>query len=639
MYKFLRFKFNSIYSIVSILLFMGVIFATLGIAMFYQFQSVRLQESALQIQKDKARQIAYGIEDYLRITIQLSRSLTSLAAPLRQHKNEVETLLYRMLQSAPEEIIYGMGVWFEPYLFDKEIELFGPYVHRSQTTEISTILTYEWSQQDYYYPKQFWYLEGRKKEGKTFFTAPYFDTNLVYMSAIQAFYDQQGRFAGVTSVDMILPLLQKFVAKFNISKEEVIYVVTQEGKLFVHPNENELMAYAKKLGLSINSILDLNKSHLEAFMQSQGEKQRVMISSEVADVHWQVHVLADEANVFYQVIVLRNNLLWATGLLWLLFIFLFVLLLQAHKARVKHNKLKEKLKEQNRKQKLLQDINDALEDKVKARTLELETAHEKICHLNEQLKAENLRMGSELEISRRLQQMVLPRAEELTQIPDLDIAGFMQPASEVGGDYYDILRDTHGVKITIGDVTGHGLESGVIMLMVQTAIRTLLASHSAQDSSHFLAVINRAIYENVQRMRSDKNLTLAILDYAQGQVTISGQHEEVLIVRAHGEIEQIDTLELGFMVGMIPDIYHLLGKKQIELATGDGVVLYTDGITEARNHTGKLYGLPRLLTSIQRHWPGHKAQFIQQAIIADLMNYLENHPIDDDITLVVLKRV
>jgi serine phosphatase RsbU (regulator of sigma subunit) len=247
-------------------------------------------------------------------------------------------------------------------------------------------------------------------------------------------------------------------------------------------------------------------------------------------------------------------------------------------------------------------------------------------------------MGAELEISRRLQQMVLPRPEELKQLIDLDIAGFMQPASEVGGDYYDILRHSQGVKISIGDVTGHGLESGVIMLMVQTAIRTLLASNIT-DTKCFLEIINHAIYENVQRMHSDKNLTLAILDYTQGQLTISGQHEEVLIVRINGEIERIDTLELGFMIGMVSDISHLLNHVKITLGVGDGVVLYTDGITEARNHTGKMYGLPRLLRVIQQHWVKNNAQHIQQAIVTDLLNYLGSYSINDDVTLVILKRI
>ncbi|HBB31884.1 MAG TPA: serine/threonine protein phosphatase, partial [Cyanobacteria bacterium UBA9273] len=74
-----------------------------------------------------------------------------------------------------------------------------------------------------------------------------------------------------------------------------------------------------------------------------------------------------------------------------------------------------------------------------------------------------------------------------------EIAGFMEPASEVGGDYYDVLYHNGTVKIGIGDVTGHGLESGVLMLMVQTAVRTLLEVNET-DSKKFLDVLNRTIY-------------------------------------------------------------------------------------------------------------------------------------------------
>ena len=72
-----------------------------------------------------------------------------------------------------------------------------------------------------------------------------------------------------------------------------------------------------------------------------------------------------------------------------------------------------------------------------------------------QLKAENLRMGAELEVTRRLQQMILPTSAELALISDLDFACYMNPADEVGGDYYDIQLHDGKVKIGIGDVTGH----------------------------------------------------------------------------------------------------------------------------------------------------------------------------------------
>src|ERR1700753_2637444 len=142
-------------------------------------------------------------------------------------------------------------------------------------------------------------------------------------------------------------------------------------------------------------------------------------------------------------------------------------------------------------------------------------------------------MSSEWEIPQRLQQMMLPRDEDMRNIPGLDISGSMEPASEIGGDYYDVICNHDGVLIGIGDVTGHGLESGVIAIMVQTAIRTLVAS-GCSESKKLFATLNRVIYENVRRMQCDRNLTLSLLHYHDKLVTISGQHEEVLVVRCDG---------------------------------------------------------------------------------------------------------
>jgi serine phosphatase RsbU (regulator of sigma subunit) len=249
---------------------------------------------------------------------------------------------------------------------------------------------------------------------------------------------------------------------------------------------------------------------------------------------------------------------------------------------------------------------------------------------------ENIRLGTELDIAQRIQKMVLPTQKELDNVADLDIAGYMDPADEIGGDYYDVLQYAGCVKIGIGDVTGHGLESGVLMLMVQTAIRTLLVSEISNPKI-FLNTLNRVIYDNVQRMDSDKNLTLSLLDYSQGTLQLSGQHEEVLLVRKNGKIERIDTFDLGFMIGIEPDISKFVAQKTIHLEFGDGVVLHTDGITEARNLDNKLYGLDQLCEVISNNWQ-KPAIDIQKMVINDVRQYISTQKMYDDITLLVLKR-
>jgi serine phosphatase RsbU (regulator of sigma subunit) len=266
----------------------------------------------------------------------------------------------------------------------------------------------------------------------------------------------------------------------------------------------------------------------------------------------------------------------------------------------------------------------------------LDGANKQILALNNLLKLENLRMSSELDVTRKLQQMILPKEQELELIAGLDIAGFMEPAAEVGGDYYDVLQQNGRIKIGIGDVTGHGLESGMLMIMVQTAVRTLLQSEE-NDPVRFLDILNRTIYGNVQRMSSDKNLTLSLIDYEQGKLILSGQHEEMILVRKNGTLERFDTIDLGFPIGLEEEIFGFLDQKHIHLHGGDVVVLYTDGITEAEDEERKLYGVDRLCEVVRQNVEASALE-IRQAVIADLRSHIGNQKIYDDITLLVLKQ-
>jgi sigma-B regulation protein RsbU (phosphoserine phosphatase) len=214
----------------------------------------------------------------------------------------------------------------------------------------------------------------------------------------------------------------------------------------------------------------------------------------------------------------------------------------------------------------------------------------------------------------------------------------MEPADEIGGDYYDVLEHDGRLKIGIGDVTGHGLESGVVMLMIQTAVRTLLTSEE-RDPVRFLNILNQMLHDNMQRMRVDKSMSLTLLDYKLGQMKLnaSGQHEQMLVVRQGGRVEAVDTLDLGFPLGLESEIARFVGEASIELQPGDGIVLYSDGFTEAENVGKEFYGLGRLCDVVSAHW-AESAEAIKDAVVADVRGFIGAQTVYDDLTLLVIKQ-
>jgi serine phosphatase RsbU (regulator of sigma subunit) len=257
-----------------------------------------------------------------------------------------------------------------------------------------------------------------------------------------------------------------------------------------------------------------------------------------------------------------------------------------------------------------------------------------------QLERANLRMEAELSVVQRLQEMIQPNYDELQTSSSLDIAGLTLPADEVGGDYYDVLRYGDRVKLTIGDVTGHGLESGVVMLMVQTAVRTLMIAGRDMPAL-LLSNLNSLIFDNLKRMGVDLSMSFAVIDCdVQGDTShlrVSGQHESLLLVR-QGRVTVVDTQDWGFPLGLVDDVRDFVKTATFKLAPGDGLVLYTDGITEAENASGEFYGIARLCELIERSWD-NSAETIAQTLMTDMGHFVGDHTIYDDATLVVVKQL
>ncbi|MBD2578105.1 SpoIIE family protein phosphatase [Oscillatoria sp. FACHB-1406] len=505
--------------------------------------------------------------------------------------------------------------------------------------------------------------------------------NKLQITATLPIYSPTGQLLGVLGSNIFLSDIDEFLQKLAIAKSGKAFVIERSGDIVATSSrelqqlqrdvpddstrlniktiqEPILQGVAQRLTTNRRSLADIAKTtSLKLSIAGQPYQIRITPVDNVKNLNWLIIVAIPESDFMGEMYAnTRNTILLTLGALAITISLGIIAarrialpleqMTQAAREMARGNRdrrvrsshiveLETLSKSFNSMAEQLKESFVTLEDKVEERTGELARAMKEIAALNKRLKRENRRLSGELALLREMQQLILPKPNELAEISDLDIAGFMEPADEVGGDYYDILYSDGVVTIGMGDVTGHGLESSILMVMAQTAVRTLSELHEA-DPVRFLATLNRTIYKNVERMNSDKNLSLVILNYVNGRVSISGQHEEVLVVRKGGTIERIDTIDLGFPIGLDADIEDFVNRTVVELEPGDGLILYTDGITEAENSERQLYGIERLCEMAARYWHLN-AQQIEEIIVRDLRQHIGGQKVFDDITLLICK--
>ena len=221
----------------------------------------------------------------------------------------------------------------------------------------------------------------------------------------------------------------------------------------------------------------------------------------------------------------------------------------------------------------------------------------RIVSRGELIKKQKELLQGEVDIASRIQVSVLPRVFE---IPGLEIAAAMVPAASVGGDCYDVQPTTDGCWFAIGDVAGHGLTTGLVALMTQSALQGITRARPTAGPREVLIALNATLHENIRlRMKADEHVTFVLLRYFNdGRVVFAGAHEELLIWRARtGRCEWRQTP--GTWLGVMPDVSDHLVETTVQLDESDVLVLFTDGLVEARNAGGEEFGSDRLVTTVE----------------------------------------
>ncbi len=246
---------------------------------------------------------------------------------------------------------------------------------------------------------------------------------------------------------------------------------------------------------------------------------------------------------------------------------------------------------------------------------------------------EKTRIEQELKIAMRIQKGLLPK--DLPHIKGLEVVGTMIPAKEIGGDYYDFIipERSDELYVAIGDVSGKGVPAGLIMAMAKSALQQLIDTYSSTQT--ILIKLNKIINKNTD---TTKFMTFLLLKWNSQKeklyYTGSG-HEHLIIYRKTGDLEILRTG--GMALGITEKIGDYLKEKELNINYDDIIILYTDGITEAKNEKEDLLTLKHFCEIIKECY-NPTLQIMLENILEQIKKYTGKAEQYDDMTLVIIKR-
>ncbi|MBI4909223.1 MAG: SpoIIE family protein phosphatase [Acidobacteria bacterium] len=253
---------------------------------------------------------------------------------------------------------------------------------------------------------------------------------------------------------------------------------------------------------------------------------------------------------------------------------------------------------------------------------------------------ENERLQAELEIAKEVQAQLYPR--KVPELRTVRLTAMCNPARMVSGDYYDFQTlDERRVALAIGDVAGKGISAALLMATVQSALRTELRNQlkagcdceAVISCSQLVSHLNQHLYAHTSPEKY-ATFCFGVYDEVESVLTYTNAGHLPPILMRNGQNSSLDVN--GTVVGAFP--FSRYQESSLRLESGDLLLFYTDGITEAENAYGEQFGEERLCELLQRHTE-HSPDEILKLIIAGVSEWTNSPDLQDDMTLLVLQRI
>ena len=544
----------------------------------------------------------------------------------------------------------GYFAAFEPDYFPKAGKWFEAYAYKQADGSYRSGQVGS-AQHDYLNTD--WYQRARQqKEG--FWTDPYVYNGGVYCSFVMPVADGEGRMVGVCGADLLLKNLIKDL--HNIDKDSPLnfysFIINRSGTYIAHPDEKRVLKDSMMAHVTDNFYSDCKRT-VRDMLQMKSGIDPVVVDGKWTDVYytpiaspgWSLAIVVPKRALVTPMIVLLLNLLVVTGLGQIL-----VWIICRWNIRKATNPLVA----------LTHSADEVAKGNFEAPLPDLEYQDE-ICNLRdsfatmqqslvkyiqdlETTTAKKAAMENEMNTARKIQMSMIPnKFPPFPKRNDIEIFGSLTPAKTVGGDLFDYFIRDERLYFCIGDVSGKGVPAALMMTVVHYLFRS--ATANVDEPERIVEVINDCFSVGNKTMMFC-TFFLGVLDLKTGLLQFcNAGHEAPFMIggtdeSGHEGEKEVRRLKIepNTAIGVKGGL--AFTAEEIQLKPGTLLFMYTDGLTDATNGSGKRFGLERVTTVLQqtaeRQQDGESAAYVRR-MTDEVAAYVGDAPQADDLTMLVIK--
>ena len=609
------------------------LFGGIGFSIFHYYASNSIEKQTYVRLDEATEKINLKITCLLRTIEKISENLSWIIPSYVTHPDSIFSITRQVVKTNYE--IFGCAIAFEPYYFPEKGEYFSPYSYMNGDSVITTQIPKKYN----YYSKN-WYRIS-KELNTARWSRPYHELSahdIITTTYAVPLHNPQKKVIGIFSVDLSMNWMTSLIDSVKLYEDSYSIILNKDGKYILHPGGTCFLEQENSIFEIASDMHDSSALNIVQHMLKREKGNGIFHNN---GIQYYIYYTPGEGTEWVMATIFPYSHIFA-GLhrftRILIFIFLLsmslIILINTETIRKITNPLKifaasaHAIANGNFKTPLppihshdemleLHKAFSEMQDKLSAymHNLEITTsAKEKI--------------ESELRIAHDIQMSMLPKTyPPFPGRKEVDLHAVLYPARQVGGDLYDYFIRDNCLYFAIGDVSGKGIPASLLMASTISLMRSFIADHSSP--AQMASFLNNSIAE---RNEADMFVTLFIgkLELNSGQMKYCNAGHNPPILTHPDKSVSYFPLNNDIPLGILKD--HQYEEHSYQFSNGSGLLLYTDGVTDAENKKGEFYTKERLIDTICHCHHLHPQEFIK-AIMTDIHIHTQYHPLSDDLSM------